>query len=110
MHADHRSGPALGTKPWGSLPSTELASVPLLGGTAGEALPGASPNTKPKPATWSPLLMHSTLIYANPIPAGVCRGVQEDLAPEQTMRHSLIGVKNLQRVTNSREVRGDRVP
>lgn len=58
--------------------------------------------------TGGPLLMHSTLIYANPIPAGVCQGVQEDLAPEQTMRHSLIGMKNLQKVTNSREVRSYR--
>lgn len=52
--------------------------------------------------------MHGRLIYANPTLAGVCQGVQEDLAPEQTMRHSLIGVKNLQKVTNSREVRSYR--
>lgn len=52
--------------------------------------------------------MCSRWIYPGPIGAGVCQVVQEDLAPEQIMRHSLTGVKNPQRVTYSREVRSDR--
>lgn len=73
-----------------------------------EALPGVSPNRRPEPAAWLPVLMYSRWIHANPIPAGVCQVVQEDLALAQIMRHSLIGVKNPQRVTYSREVRSER--